>query len=140
MSAEAEAKAKAEAETEAKRTAPMEKAPGQKSGQPSGQKAGSKPGQKAGPKARKIPMRQCLGCNQHKPKAELLRVVRTPEGETVLDFTGKRSGRGAYICRDVACLRRVRKSHRLERSLDCSIPDTVYDRMEAELSGQEEHP
>lgn len=140
MSAEAEAKAKAEAETEAKRTAPMEKAPGQKSGQPSGQKTGSKPGQKAGPKPRKIPMRQCLGCNQHKPKAELLRVVRTPEGETVLDFTGKRSGRGAYICRDVACLRRVRKSHRLERSLDCSIPDTVYDRMEAELSGQEEHP
>ena len=140
MSAEAEAKAKAEAETEAKRTAPMEKAPGQKSGQPSGQKAGSKPGQKAVPKARKIPMRQCLGCNQHKPKAELLRVVRTPEGETVLDFTGKKSGRGAYICRDVACLRRVRKSHRLERSLDCSIPDTVYDRMEAELSNQEEHP
>lgn len=140
MSAEAEAKAKAEAETEAKRTAPMEKAPGQKSGQPSGQKTGSKPGQKAGPKARKIPMRQCLGCNQHKPKAELLRVVRTPEGETVLDFTGKRSGRGAYICRDVACLRRVRKSHRLERSLDCAIPDAVYDRMEAELSGQEEHP
>lgn len=136
----------AEAEAEAKRTAPAEKppakgaSPGQKSGLQSGQKAGSKPGQKAVPKARKIPMRQCLGCNQHKPKAELLRVVRTPEGETVLDFTGKRSGRGAYICRDVACLRRVRKSHRLERSLDCSIPDTVYDRMEAELSGQEEHP
>ena len=132
----------AEAEAEAKRTAPAEKppvkgaSPGQKSGSQSGQKAGSKPGQKA----RKIPMRQCLGCNQHKPKAELLRVVRTPEGETVLDFTGKKSGRGAYICRDVACLRRVRKSHRLERSLDCTIPDAVYDRMEAELSGQEEHP
>ena len=136
----------AEAEAEAKRTAPAEKppakgaSPGQKSGLQSGQKAGSKPGQKPGQKARKIPMRQCLGCNQHKPKAELLRVVRTPEGETVLDFTGKKSGRGAYICRDVACLRRVRKSHRLERSLDCTIPDAVYDRMEAELSGQEEHP
>ena len=94
-----------------------------------------------GPKPRKIPMRQCLGCNEHKPKAELLRVVRTPEGETVPDFTGKKSGRGAYICRDVKCLKRVRKSRRLEHSLACTISEEVYDRMEAELSGigEQEH-
>ncbi len=99
----------------------------------------TKPAQGARPglKPRKIPMRQCLGCNEHRPKIELLRVVRTPEGEICLDFTGKRSGRGAYICRDVSCLRRVRKSHRLERSLDCAIPEEVYDRMEAELAGAE---
>ena len=85
-------------------------------------------------KVRKIPMRQCLGCNEHRPKAELLRVVRTPEGETLLDFTGRKSGRGAYICRDIKCLKRVRKSHRLEKSLNCEIPDEVYDRMEAQLT------
>ena len=64
-------------------------------------------------KQRKVPERQCLGCNEHKPKRELLRVVRTPEGEIVLDFTGKRSGRGAYICRDVKCLKKARKSGRI---------------------------
>ncbi len=86
------------------------------------------------PKQRKIPERQCLGCNEHRPKKELLRVVRTPEGEAELDFTGKRSGRGAYICRDVKCLRKARKSKRIDRSLDISIPEEVYDRMERELS------
>lgn len=85
-------------------------------------------------KVRKVPLRQCLGCNEHKTKAELLRVVRTPEGEILLDFTGRKSGRGAYICRDVRCLKRVRKSRRLEKSLNCAIPDEVYDRMEAELT------
>lgn len=86
------------------------------------------------PKPKKIPMRQCLGCNEHKPKGELLRVVRSPEGEVSLDFTGKKSGRGAYICRDVACLKKVRKSRRLERNLECSISEEIYDRMEKELS------
>ncbi len=80
------------------------------------------------------PMRQCLGCNEHKPKAELLRVVRDPEGNVSLDFTGKKSGRGAYICRQVTCLRRVRKSHRLEKNLNCPITDEIYDRMEQELT------
>ena len=88
-------------------------------------------------KPRKIPQRQCLGCNEHKPKAELLRVLRTPEGEILLDFTGRRSGRGAYICRDVACLRKARKSKRIDRSLECTVPEEVYDRMEAELSGED---
>ena len=78
-------------------------------------------------------MRQCLGCNEHKPKSELLRVARSPEGEISLDFTGKKSGRGAYLCRDVKCLRRARKSKRIDRSLDCTIPDAVYDAMESEL-------
>ena len=85
-------------------------------------------------KQRKIPLRQCLGCNERKPKKELLRVVRTPEGEIELDFNGKRSGRGAYICHDVKCLRKARKSGRIGKNLECEIPDEVYDRMENELS------
>ena len=88
-------------------------------------------------KIRKIPMRQCLGCNEHKPKQELLRVVRSPEGEVSLDFRGKKSGRGAYICRDVKCLRRARKNRRLERNLECAIPEAVYDAMETELEENE---
>ena len=81
-------------------------------------------------------MRQCLGCNEHKPKAELLCVVRSPESTSVsLDMGGRASGRGAYICRDVKCLRRARKSRRLETNLGCSIPDEVYDAMEQELEG-----
>ena len=88
-------------------------------------------------KKRKIPERQCLGCGEHHPKAELLRVVRDPEGNVALDFTGKKSGRGAYICRDVKCLRRARKSRRIDKNLDCSIPDEIYDRMEQELQAHE---
>lgn len=84
-------------------------------------------------KVRKIPVRQCMGCNEHKPKAELLRVVRAPDGMVSLDFTGKKSGRGAYICREVRCLQKARKSRRLERVLECVIPDEVYDAMEQEL-------
>ena len=89
-------------------------------------------------KVKKIPMRQCMGCNEHKPKNELLRVIRTPEGEIVLDFTGKRSGRGAYICKSKACLARARKSHRIDRTLECTVPEEVYDRMERELDGYAE--
>lgn len=86
-------------------------------------------------KVKKIPMRQCLGCNEHKPKTELLRVVRPPEeGQSVsLDMTGRKSGRGAYICRDVKCLKKARKSRRIESALEVSIPDAVYDDMEKEL-------
>ena len=89
-------------------------------------------------KKKKIPMRQCLGCNQHMPKQQLLRVVRSPEGEVSLDFTGKKSGRGAYICKKLSCLKKVRKSHRLEHNLSCAISEEVYDRMETELSGMED--
>ena len=88
-------------------------------------------------KVRKTPERQCLGCNEHKPKNELLRVLRTPEGEAVLDFTGKKSGRGAYICKKSSCLKKARKAGRIARSLNCEIPDEVYDRMEKELLDNE---
>ena len=88
-------------------------------------------------KKRKIPQRQCLGCNEHEPKAELLRVVRDPEGEISLDFIGKKSGRGAYICRSLKCLQKARKSQRIEKNLECTIPDEVYDRMERELTENE---
>ena len=88
-------------------------------------------------KKRKTPERQCLGCNEHKPKAELLRVVKSPDGEISLDFTGKKSGRGAYICKSLKCLKKARKSRRIDKSLDCTVPDDVYDRMETELSENE---
>ncbi len=88
-------------------------------------------------KAKKIPMRQCLGCNEHSPKRELIRVVRTPEGEVVADLTGKKNGRGAYLCPKAACLRKAQKSKRLERALECSIPDTVFDSIELSLGAGE---
>lgn len=87
------------------------------------------------PQQRKIPMRMCAGCAQHKPKKELVRVVRTPEGEVFLDLTGRKSGRGVYVCPDPECLKKARKAHRFERALDCEIPDQVYERMEQELEG-----
>ena len=81
-------------------------------------------------KVRKVPMRQCLGCNEHKPKKELIRVVRTPEGETVLDLVGKKSGRGAYICPKSSCFKKARKSKRIENVLECKISEELYDEME----------
>ena len=89
-------------------------------------------------KAKKIPVRQCLGCNEHKPKREMLRMVRSPEGEISLDFVGKKSGRGAYICKDLQCLKKARKSRRIDKNLECSIPEAVYDAMEEELASYEE--
>ena len=82
---------------------------------------------------KRIPMRKCTGCNEMKPKKELVRVVKSPEGEISLDLTGKKSGRGAYICRSMDCLRAARKARRLERAFACTIPDDVYDAMEREL-------
>lgn len=83
---------------------------------------------------KKTPIRRCSGCGERRAKNELIRVVRTPEGEVVLDLVGKRSGRGAYLCRNTACLKRARKSGRIASSLECVIPDGVYDRMEEELT------
>ena len=91
-----------------------------------------------GPRPRKIPMRQCLGCNEHRPKRELIRVVRSPEGNVNLDPVGKMAGRGAYVCRDVACFQKVRKSGRLARSLECEIPEEVYDKLMADLADAQE--
>lgn len=90
-------------------------------------------------KKRKIPERQCLGCNKHAPKAELLRVVRDPDGGVSLDFKGRKPGRGAYICRSVECLRRARKNRRISHSLACEIPDAVWEEMEKELACYEEN-
>ncbi len=87
---------------------------------------------------KKIPMRKCTGCGEMKPKKELVRVVRSPEGEISLDLTGKKNGRGAYVCRDVQCLKKARKSKRIERAFECAIPDEVYGRMEQEMTESEQ--
>ena len=83
---------------------------------------------------KKIPTRRCTGCGEHFPKNTLIRVLRTPEGEIVLDLTGKKSGRGAYICKNAQCLKKARKSRRIETSLECSISEELYLKMEEELS------
>lgn len=82
---------------------------------------------------RKIPLRKCTGCNEMKPKRELVRVVRSPQGEVSLDLTGKKPGRGAYICKDKQCLKLARKAKRIERALDCQISPELYDIMEEEI-------
>lgn len=84
-------------------------------------------------KTRKIPQRQCVGCREMKDKKALLRIVKTPEGEILLDSTGKRSGRGAYVCPDPECLKKARKSRALERAFDTSIPAEVYDALEGQM-------
>ena len=71
-----------------------------------------------------------------KPKKELVRVVRSPEGEISLDLTGKKNGRGAYVCPNAECLKKAKKSKRIERSFACAIPDEIYDKMEQELMNQ----
>ncbi len=89
-------------------------------------------------KQKKLPLRMCAGCGEHKPKKELVRVVKSPEGEISLDLTGRKPGRGAYICPARDCLQKARKAHRLERAFSCQIPDAVYDAMEKELTDSEE--
>ena len=84
-------------------------------------------------KQRKIPQRQCVGCRTMKDKKELIRVVKTPEGEIVLDVTGKKSGRGAYVCHDPECLKKARKSRALERGFALAIDEAVYDALEAQM-------
>ncbi len=83
---------------------------------------------------RKIPSRRCTGCGEHFPKSELVRIVRSPEGEISLDATGKKPGRGAYLCKSAECLRRARKTRRLEQSLEVTIPTEVYLALEGELT------
>jgi predicted RNA-binding protein YlxR (DUF448 family) len=89
-------------------------------------------------KVRKIPMRMCSGCGESKPKAELVRVVRSPQGEIGIDLTGKKPGRGAYLCRCAECLKKACKSKRIDRSLETSIPAAVYDALEEEMAGLEQ--
>ena len=82
---------------------------------------------------KKIPQRQCMGCRERKAKRELIRVVRTPEGEVNLDFGGKMNGRGAYICPQSECLKKAIRSKALDRSLEVTIPEEVYARLEKEM-------
>ncbi len=82
---------------------------------------------------KKIPQRQCMGCRERKEKRQLIRVVRTPQGNVQLDFSGKLSGRGAYLCPDAACLAKAQKARALERSLDVAIPQEVYERLAREM-------
>lgn len=90
------------------------------------------------PKVKKIPQRQCVGCREMKDKKALIRVVKSPEGEVSLDDRGRKPGRGAYVCPDVECLRRARKSRALERAFETQIPPEVYDAMERQLGGADE--
>lgn len=83
--------------------------------------------------AKKIPLRMCVGCREMKPKKELLRVVRTPEEEIVIDFTGKKSGRGAYVCPDEACLNRAVKQKQLERALERPISPEVFEQLRRQI-------
>lgn len=85
---------------------------------------------------RRIPLRKCTGCNEMKPKKELVRVVKSPEGEISLDLTGKKPGRGAYVCRCADCLVKARKAKRIEKAFSCAIPDEVFERMEEELKNE----
>ena len=85
---------------------------------------------------KKIPQRQCMGCRERMDKRELIRVVRTPEGNVQLDFSGKLNGRGAYICPKAECLKKAQKSKALDRSLEVEIPQEVYDRLTREIEVQ----
>lgn len=95
-------------------------------------------------KQKKLPMRKCTGCGEMKEKRELIRVVKAPDvkndsgevieqGQVSLDLTGKKSGRGAYVCKSTDCFEKARKARRFERSLSCKIPDEVYDSMQQAL-------
>jgi hypothetical protein len=83
---------------------------------------------------KKIPLRKCVGCGQMKTKKELIRVIKTPEDEVVLDATGRKNGRGAYLCIDPQCLLQARRSKGLERSLKMAIPEAVYENLEKEMN------
>ena len=89
-------------------------------------------------KPKKIPMRMCVGCREMKPKRELIRVVRSPEGAVSMDTTGKKPGRGAYLCPSAACLAKARKAKRLERTFEVPIPDGIYDRLTEEIACAEQ--
>lgn len=85
-------------------------------------------------KVKKIPQRKCVGCGEMKPKKELIRVVRSPEGEISLDLTGKKAGRGAYVCPDKECISKAYKGHRLEKALEKQVNEIVYKRLLEELN------
>ncbi|MDD6402070.1 MAG: YlxR family protein [Lachnospiraceae bacterium] len=83
--------------------------------------------------AKQIPLRQCIGCKERKTKPELVRIIRTPENEICLDKTGKKNGRGAYICPNIQCFNKARKSNAFSRMLNVDIPEEIYDAISEEL-------
>lgn len=86
---------------------------------------------------RKIPQRKCVGCGTSKDKKELIRVVKNAEGEISVDLTGKKNGRGAYICHDAECLKKAKKAGRLEKSFECQISEEIYTRLMQEITADE---
>ena len=88
--------------------------------------------------AKKIPMRQCLGCREMKPKQQLIRVVRSPEGTLSVDRRGRQNGRGAYLCPDPACLKKAVKSLALERALEVPVPPEIYEALEAQMEAKDD--
>ena len=84
-------------------------------------------------KVKKIPLRMCTGCMEMKPKKELIRIVKSPEGEVSVDLTGKKSGRGAYICKEIECLEKAFKTKRLSRNLDTTIDEEIYNKLKEEI-------
>ena len=88
--------------------------------------------------AKKIPMRICIGCREKKPKRELIRILKTPEGEIKLDLTGKLNGRGAYVCRSTDCLKKIRKSNGLSHAFGMKVEAEIYDRLQRELESNEQ--
>ena len=86
---------------------------------------------------KKIPMRMCTGCHEMKPKRELIRVVKTPKGEIMVDFTGKLNGRGAYICKDVDCLEKAVKQKAFSRAFDCTITNEIYEELKKSVESVE---
>ena len=91
---------------------------------------------RAGARPRHVPLRTCVGCRQVRPKRELVRVVRTPQGEVELDPTGKRAGRGAYLCPSVECLEKARRTHQLERTLQHPVDPAVWEALALRLRQQ----
>lgn len=87
-------------------------------------------------KVKKIPLRMCTGCMEMKPKKELIRIVKTPEGEVCVDLTGKKSGRGAYVCKSIECLEKSFKAKRLSRNLDTPISEEIYNKLKEEISNE----
>ena len=87
---------------------------------------------------RKIPVRRCVGCNAQKPKRELVCVVRSPDGAVSVDLTGKKAGRGAYLCPSAACLAKARKAKRLQNAFGVPVPDDVFERLTAEITAAEQ--
>ena len=86
---------------------------------------------------KKVPLRQCIGCGEMKGKKEMMRVIKTAEGDISLDITGKKNGRGAYLCMQKECLQKARKNKGLERSFKMSIPEEIYDTLDKEFEAIE---